>query len=168
VVGPYGSCEPQAAGSSSGTQRQARITYELRVFRTPTGSLVGSFNTGGNLGITIDPALLTQSSVIYYEVIAFAGQSFVCTSGRIGGLTVGQAFNPNFNASAYCAIDRYYISWNGALPSDTIFAEIDSFLTSIGYGSSGSGVVECDSHSPSVTVSTSSGAKITLNVSCGN
>ena len=141
--------------------------YELRVFDA-NGSLVGSFNTGGNLGITIDPALLTQSSVIYYEVIAFAGQSFVCTSGRIGGLTVGQASNSNFNANAYCAGDRYYISWSGALSSDTIFAEIDSFLTSIGYGSSGSGVVECNSPSPSVTVSTSSGAKIPLNVSCGN
>lgn len=138
-------------------------SYEVRVFNTD-GSQIASINTGSSTGTTISPINLTSDSFIYYEVIAFAGGQFLCSSGRIGGLKVGEDFNANVTCSAL----TYYASWNGALPSDTITLEAVGYGTHpIGSGSSGAAVYPAPACITDVIIRSSSGGQRNFtNVDC--
>ncbi len=164
VVGPYDRVSPQgqfiqwnpAPGADS---------YELRVYNA-NGAQVASFNTGGTTGVTINPIDFTKDPFIYYEVLAFASGQFLCSSGRIGGLPVGSA--SSFDARVTCSSLTYFVSWSGALPSDTITLEIVGVHPpeAIGSGSSGTGTKSAVCLADVIVRSSSGGERYFSSVYC--
>ncbi|MFQ3645838.1 MAG: SH3 domain-containing protein [Anaerolinea sp.] len=154
VIGPY----DRVNGSAQFIQwnpAPGADSYEVRVFNT-NGAQIASINTGGVTGTTISPLQLTSDPFIYYEVIAFAGGQFLCSSGRIGGLQVVG----NFTASVTCSAMRYNVSWDGALPSDVITLEVVGYGThTIGSGSSGSAMEPAPTCVADVIIRSSSGGQ---------
>jgi hypothetical protein len=122
VIQPYTNALP--AGQSFGWSVVPGATdYRLDLFNI-NGGLLTSVQTR-ETNVVLDPARLTQEGRLYFNVLAFANGVFLCESGRIGGVVIGEPtpVAPVFSASFNCTSSSGFLSWNNAVPGSDIYFE---------------------------------------------